>query len=234
MPHINEMVTEVSELLNDNERGCENVRWGKAAIRHWLLEGYSLATAVATHKNSVVVDVPLVEGSVQSLPDGYEMFVRLLSSPGKLEKITDSAEKTGVDRFAGIYDGVQNCKSADGSTVGVKQTSDSDYEVENWQSEPMSATTFYIDPPVPSGYTGSVRVLAIREIDLTSDDVDIPMWAHAMAIDWALHRAYSTESESQFSIEKANSHRRGFYELLALFRPPTTQRTSTPIQQTGA
>lgn len=231
MPHLNDMVSEVADLVNDNEPGCEHVRWSAATIRHWLLEGYALATTVATHKNSVVVDVPLNEGSIQELPEGYEMFVRLLSNPGKLEKIVDAAEKTAKDRFVGIYDDVEpDCTtSANGSTVGVKQTSDDEYSVDNWQSEPMSATTFYVDPPVPAGYTGSVRVLAVKEIDLTSDDVDIPMWAHALAIDWAVHRVYTTEAESQYAIEKAAAYRRHFYEILALFKPPETQRSSSSI-----
>ena len=237
MAKVEDIVREVSDLLNDNEPGCENVRWSKSSIRHWLLEGYLLAAAVAVHKNSELIEVPLVEGSVQSLPDGYEQFVRIVNNPGTLEKIIDSAEKKAKDRFAGIYeteDCVDCVTEVGGKTLGVKKTSETDYEVTGWEAEPMSATTFYVEPPVPKGYTGSVKVLAIKTIDLTAKEADIPMWAHALSIDWALHRAYATDSESQYAMEKSTSHRRGFYELLALFRPPQMGATAQRVAQIGA
>lgn len=233
MADVEDIVREVSDLLSDNEPGCENVRWSKASIRHWLLEGYLLATTVATHKNSELIEVPLVEGSVQSLPDGYEQFVRVVNNPGRLEKIIDAAEKKVKDRFAGLYEDTACDGEVRGKTFGVKQTSDTDYEVHGWEIEPMSATTFYVEPAVPKGYTGSVKVLAIKTVDLTAKTADIPMWAHALSIDWALHRAYSTDSESQYAAERSTSHRKGFYELLALFRPPQVGTTMVRQTQSG-
>ena len=232
MAKVEDIVTEVSDLLSDNEEGCENVRWSKSSIRHWLLEGYSLASAVARHKNSEIVDVPLVEGAVQSLPDGYEEFIRVVSNPGTFEKLVDSAEKKAVNRYQGIYAAVEEsgeCVTAttsSGRTVGVQKLADGEYAVTGWEAEPMSATTFYVEPPVPKGYTGKLKVLAIKTVDLSAETADIPMWAHSLAVDWALHRAWSRDIESQYASQRANTARENFYALLALFRPPTM----TPIR----
>jgi hypothetical protein len=225
MASVDDIVTEVSDLLSDNEEGCANVRWSRSSIKHWLLEGYLLASTVARHKNSEIVEIPLVEGAVQSLPEGYEEFIRVVSNPGTFEKLADSAEKIAVDRYKGLYDAIAEtgeCVTAttnSGKTVGIQKLADGDYEVTGWEAEPMSATTFYVEPPVPKGYTGKLKVLAIKTIDLSDDDAEIPMWAHSLSIDWALHRAWSRDIESQYAFQRAQESRANFYGLLALFKP---------------
>lgn len=231
MANIDDMVAEVADLLNDNEDGCAYVRWSKSSIKHWLLEGYSFACNVATHKNTDLVEIELKEGSVQKLPEGYEQFVRVVNNPGTNELISDATEKKAKDRYRNIgAASLDDCKTtSSGSTLGSESSVDADYQIKTWEGEPMSSSLFYVNPPVPKGYTGKVKVLAIKIVDISSDMTQVPVWAHAMAIDWALHRAYATESESQYSMEKSKMHRDNYYQLLSLFKPPQQMNRSSSM-----
>lgn len=217
---IAHIVEELSELLSDNDEQCPNTRWSKKLLEHWALEGYLLASTVAKHKNTDIIEIELVEGSVQTLPDGYEEFVRVVNNIGTLSLIEDSADKSNaVDRFSGIYESDKDCDAPKGMTLGVKQLGEGDYVIEGWESEQLSANTFYVNPPVPKGFKGSVRVLATKTIDINNID-EVPMWVHALCIDWGLHRALSTDIESEHSYQRSQASRENFYKLLALYAIP--------------
>ena len=212
MDKTDTIIEELGLMLAD----CDHVTWPKSLLKHWIHESQGLIANVAKHRNTEIVEVDLVQGSIQSLPSGYEEFVSIPEmSDGSLSDQNNSS-KIG-NRFEAVE--IVKCTDGASSSVTMGSSSSATYELSAWSAEPMSASTFYVVPPVPSGFTGTISVLATKTVS-ESDDAEIAAWAHPMVVNWVMYRALGVEIESESSATRSARYLDDFYKLLSIFAPP--------------
>lgn len=215
MQTVKQMLDRALTLLRDNEAGFEATTWSRKSLLDWLNEGLCQIAALRPDLFVTTADIPLKPGSQQELPEGYEQILSIegtvTAGPDGTPIVSDSAtvaDSALLRRFK-----KKPCLASQTSECGDPGAG---YEVKSFIPNPHNMRQFRVEPPVPAGASVEVRASVVKAPGHYTDgdankDVALSCPSHAALLDWIMHRAYSTELESEYAIRAKNDHLRQFY-----------------------
>lgn len=212
MGTLSDIAVEVSKLINDYD-DCNPeynyTRWSKQELIHYAQDAIIMIFMLNPKKFTKPSTIPLVEGAVQTLPEGCVLMTKLLGILDESGAIS-SVAPNGDDRLGTLF-----------TNVCAKSVTSSDYkyELETYSIEETSDNIFIVEPPVPASalpLDASV-ICASAPVNVDRDYI-VPPWMHNLIIEWMQYRAYSSEDESTYSSDNAKTHLEHFYSIIGNFK----------------
>lgn len=210
MPTITAVIQQVSRDLNDQENGYEYERWTQAMLLDYLNDSLRQIAIRRPDEMTSEVSLPLVAGTRQTVPANYRSIIDILSAQ-------DDSCGTGAGMVRGDMETWMAFNVPSACTPPGTP-----YRGRDWFYNPNFPRVYFVWPPVPT--TGSNTVTASVVIQppeyainqLATALVD-PWLKYASAvIAWMKHRAYSVDSESILSQQKAAAYMNEFREALGI------------------
>ncbi len=207
MPTLKSTVEEVSRQLNDQQRGFEYTRWVRASIIQYIYDGFLQVALYRPDAFTSNIDVSLVPGVKQQLPEGVLNLVAFVNPLLVTENdfgLTRSFNKS-------VCPEELDC---DGNVV---------YTVRSYNYDIRNPGFFFVSPPVPMGLkTPPVVSLNVAGpppvIDATWWLKELPgdVKYHNAVVAWALSRAYEIDTESENNFRLMNYQRSEFYRMMGI------------------
>lgn len=203
MASLQDLVVQVSTDLNDYAAGHEFTTWTESQLSAYVLEGLQVAFTFRSDLFLHSVVVELVAGSSIQRPCDCTQIRRVYGICTKEGRL--------------LY-GIRKRKSSDklqwyGKTcpVNPKYWKARDYYID------AEGDTFFIEPAPPVGQSTYVLVECAQAptMDDLENGYEIPTELQAAAIQWALYRAKSVDSENNSTIfSVAEKHKETCFQLL--------------------
>lgn len=198
---IAELITRVSEDLNDHAPGHEFTTWGADQIRAYLLEGLQIAYTIRPDLFLHEVILTLTPGARTQKPCDCTQIRRVLgvcNADGRV--LYPLRKKRQSDRL--LWTG-RSCP------VDPKH-----YRVQEYSID-ADGDYIFVEPPPPAGQTVYLLVeCAINPTSIT-DSTDVATELAAPIVQWALFRAKMVDGENNAAIVTvAREHRSTFFTLL--------------------
>ena len=214
-----DLAKEASRLLNDSEH-CDGeydfTRWSQLELANYGSNAIVLAHTIYPEKFTKVVEMELVKGRVQTLPEGCSKIVKVLGTIDDMTGTVPSTATSSDDRLLNIFP-TREC-----SGPVVSKTSGR-YVVKNFSLEETSDNIFYVDPPVPSSEKPyEIQVICSAPLDPDLKKTQISAWLWNPIIEFMLYRAYQSEDESQNSSNQMQLHFRNFFSMIQLYKETET------------
>lgn len=195
-----ELVQRARGIINDPEK----VRWSDDALVDYLNEGLSLLQSMRPDSFTKTIELDLVPGSRQQVPEGVD----------KLLDVTSNVTATG-----GEGGPVNEADYALSRKITDTCSGGEDREVENYSVVSHDPKTFFVSPPVAAGTTRKVMARVVMDAPYTcaldiEGCIDVPRKHSAALVDWILHRAYLLDMESQYARLASSSAFERFYRVL--------------------
>ena len=212
-----------SKQLADPDYEC----WDKSCLLSYYNEALCTLSGLRPTAFAECVDLPLVTGTKQILPDEY---ATLLSIEGDESEEGDTGATYASSDMVRSLRGKVSCLVDDDCAT---------YAVTSFRHHPSSDSIFYVSPNVPAGLTPTVEAVVvpnpapIKLCDLNEESgVDCRM--DALILDWVLYRAYGQESESQTSLHMSRRYQAAFYDgVNGTYRVDSRLRSGHILGQTG-
>lgn len=211
--------------LNDLEPGNEHVRWSVTELAEYLTGAIAIVAALKPTLYTSFVPIRLSPGVVQTVPAEYTELIDVLynlNSDGTQGEPVTQGSFTAARAL-----GRPSCANAYG-----------DYVVRSYTAHPENDTYFYVDPPVPQipPYPAVWALVRLGPIPITvsTDEVIManttPETYREALKDWMLYRAWSKDTESTESFNKAQAHYKAFYQFLGV---PPRDKDAVPVASTA-
>lgn len=211
--------------LNDLEPGNEHVRWTVPELAEYLTGAIAQVAALKPTLFTVFTPIRLAPGVVQSVPAEYTELI-------------DIVYNLNADGTQGepVSPGSFTAARALGRT-SCAVTRSGEYEVRSYSVHPENDTFFYVDPPAPQvspmpAVWALVR-LAPTVVTAATDAVVManttPETYREALKDWMLYRAFSKDSESSDSFQKAQAHYKAFMQFVG---SPPRDKDAVPVAAT--
>lgn len=194
------------------------VHWTLPELCRWLNFGLDAITLQKPSASAVTVDVPLVRGTLQALPEGYASILRPVRNarseasdrmPRKRLTVVDEASLSAMNP---AWDDEITCRYQQ--------------QAKHVLFDESSPKTFYVYPG--NDGTGAVEMVlsAIPDKispsgfpdDIASYDVPLPLddTYHDALLDYVMYRAYSKDSQFAGSAQRAALHYQQFANSLGI------------------
>jgi len=207
MPTLKATAEEVSRQLNDQQRGFEYTRWSRVSIIQYVYDGLLQVALYRPDAFTSPVDVTLVPGNKQTLPDGVTNIV------GFVDPLNVTEDSFGLTR-AFNKKACSEEYDCDGNVV---------YSLKSYNYDARNPKYFFVSPPVPNGLPTPpvvtlVGVSAPPVVDTTWWLKELPgdVKYHNAVVAWALSRAYEVDTESENSFRLMNFQRSEFYRMMGI------------------
>lgn len=214
---VDDVLALVARQLSDYDDtgdGESFVTWSRAALTAYYNEATQMLVANRPDAYAEVIDMKLVPGSIQTIPDGYRAFV----------KVELNIDKNGAQAEAVIAGDEYFSKIMSGKACLASQcigAGDEDYVVRSFSVSSTDPTQFTVSPPVPVGTDVFVKVMVAKSPGkvCASDgescvDFD-PVFAPAV-VEWMLYRAWGSDAEIVGGTNAATAHGNMFFRLLGV------------------
>jgi hypothetical protein len=207
-----DLIKRASTLLNDDVVDNDFVRWPKAVLLDYLNEGIGLLSAHRPDLFTKCVELTLKPGQKQQLSNKYLSLVSVdfsVSPDGVLTPVTkvDLAYSRYVTKSCAERG--SDCKTPESTGITT------------YSNVPKDEQQFFVYPAVSR--RGDVTVMATvveRPCQYCVADfgecVDIPPGQQAALVDWMVHRAYSTDIESEYAYRAAQAALARFERVLSV------------------
>ena len=217
------LIDDVSRYLRDNEEGYEFTHWTEPELASFLERAVYLVSSVRPSLFTTRISVPLVAGSVQSIPESCEEFVSVLGQQEADGSIT-AIRKTTSKMALGLKFPI--CSA---STTG-------DYEVSSWRYDEDDSRTVYVDPPVPTGSTGTLVISCynVPEIDSAEAILQLPAHWQPALFELMLYYGYGVDIESVANRDRSAVHWNNAVTIMAALGASITAAKRKTPAQTGA
>jgi len=194
----------IGTILNDrgDDQGCVQLeQWPKSARYDAYMEALCRLREIRPDAFSEKVEVELVSGQMQELPDGYE---RILS----VDANADGTKISDLDERSSVFN-----EQISGLPIGCSGSATGDYTATSGEVDANNVSAFCVTPPVSATQANngaSVFVTALKCQGCIGKDDCVPSEFKAALTDWVLFRMYSFETDSPMLLQKAQSHRQYF------------------------
>lgn len=199
---MSDLVTRVSEDLNDQAVGHSFVTWSESQIRAYLVE--ALQVAYTARPDLFVSEhvFLLAPGSASQRPCACGQIKRVVGVCNAGGRVLYAIRKRRAsDRL--LWQG--------GGCPGDPAR----YRVREYSID-VDGASFTVDPPPPAGQDVYVLVECAVEPDDTYDLDSVPVDLRAAIVQWALYRAKMVDSENNATIfAVAKEHKSTFFSLLS-------------------
>lgn len=192
-------VSYVSALVNDPD----NRRWGRSLIECALNEARALVSLVRPDLSVKTVDIEIVAGVAQQAPEDCSKIVSVVGIVDAKGRVK-GRPKEGVSKIARWFEDV--CCDADPAAAV------DNYEAAAFELDGFNKGLIYLDPPVPPGFNGKLRVNCYDACAGSSDlcQMGTPVF------EFVLYRLLSSEEQNPASIAAAGNHLQMFSQLLTV------------------
>lgn len=217
-----ELFQSVGYELNDLGPPTAHVRWTVSELADYLTGGIAMMASLKPTLFTVFVPIRLAAGAVQSVPGGYTELIDVLFN---LNSDGSQGERITAGSFSAARAfGRPSCTN---TRSGL-------YEVRTFTMHPENDTFFYVDPPVPyqspMPAVEALVQLAPAVITAATDAVIMgnttPETYREPLKDWMLYRAWSKDTESSESFQKAQAHYKAFMQFLGV---PPRDKDAVPV-----
>lgn len=209
MNTVGHICTSVSRDLNDQRAGNEFTRWTRKAMVEYLNRGIKEIAAYKPEAFARTIDLTLVPGRTQTLPEGVSLRGFGAGTGGNM---THSSDDTLLKAFAGYA----SCPPRPKMKNGKLQ-----YAVKSFSVDSADPSLYYVSPPVPIGANVSVKA----QVDGMVEEYTLADWDKEVYISDRYYNnlitymqacAYGLDSES--SINRAESARllSQFYQVMGV------------------
>lgn len=197
----------VSGQLNDQRPNQQFMRWTRADMVEYLNQGLK---EIATYKPDAfarTLELQLVAGRVQKLPEGVSL--RGIGA-GKDGRLAHSSDDALLKSFTGYAPCPPRPRMKNGKVV---------YAVKSFSADSADPSIFYVSPPVPIGLTVKINA----QVDGLAVEYTLADWDREVIISDKYYNnlitymkamAYQKDSESQVSLSEAASLLRLFYQTM--------------------
>lgn len=207
MPTLKATVEEVSRQLNDQQRGYEFTRWPRSFVIQYVYDGLLQVALYRPDAFTSEVQVTLVPGNRQKLPDGVSSLAAFI----------DPLHVTNDDFGLTRAFNKKTCSTdldCDGNEI---------YILKSYNYDTRNPGYFFVSPPVPQGLSSS-PIVTISGAS-APPVVDASWWLkelpgdvkyHNAVVAWAMSRAYEVDTESENSFRLMNYQRSEFYRMMGV------------------
>lgn len=225
---VKDILDRAAAILNDREEGYEHIQWPVGDLVTYVNEALCELSAHRPDAFVKQVELTLLPGSRQELPDQYSKLVSLdanipangeLGGPVTGRKISESSSE-----FAEVFSSGPSCFSSGPSCGEPPAPHDGENpsaEVLSYQRAKGLPNVFYVAPEVPRGKV--VKVAAtVQEAPPVHDALHlkralgVPCKFDSAVLDWVLMRCWEKDIESSFAVAAAERHRGHFYQALGV------------------
>ena len=207
------MATRVSDLVERARclyNDPKSDRFSDVKILTFVNEAISEVAGLRPSEFVEVISVPLTEGALQTVPDGYcYIEVDGVSPSGDAgaaptTTVGKRLDTVMAERFGGV-----SCADSGGGPE--------DYAPQSATGVSFSPKAFKVSPPAPEGVETSVDVVvsnANPPTVLGSDCSPLPAPYDAQILDFVLHRMHAIQVESAFHVAQSQRYCDKFYAAL--------------------
>lgn len=213
------IIERAQTLLRDDESDNAGVVWPDSDLIEWVSEGIQVIASLRPDAMTETANIPLVAGAAQTLPDEY---AALLSVEGTVVvhpdgSVTVEQEATVADSRMVRRFGKKRCLAS--QAPGPCGQIGADYRVRSFSISPYNQRDFRVEPPVPAGASVEIRATVTKvapALSLGDRNKPLPVQSKydAALLNWVMHRAYSSEIESEYATASREQHLRAFYSVL--------------------
>lgn len=194
-----DLIVTVSKLLNDQLAGHEYTHWSREDIECAYAEAVAAVSLVRPDLAVGLVSVELSEGSLQRVPSECLELHKVIGVEDENGNVSETASKSN-NNLAKWFPSVCSVDSSGTYTIAS-------YDVD--ENNPY---IFYVQPPVPKGFTGKVLIQCAGGCK----DFEIDCRFETPIIEFMLYRLLNTELDSTTSNSAADKHLNNFVTLLGL------------------
>lgn len=205
---VESLVLRARTILRDGEKPGRPQLWPDDTLIDYLNEGLALLQSLRPDSFVTTAEIALTPGSYQVLPDEYDSLVEILeNADGTPVSMSDDAARNIIQS--------QSCAAAacapeSGAAAGI---------ISSYSRSGTDLRGFHVQPPVRPGQRPVVtaRVVANPPCHGASDHkscVGVPRKFEASLVNWMLHRAWSTDIESEFAFRSAAAAHDRFYLIV--------------------
>lgn len=218
MISIAPLVKEVSEYLVDQEIGYEYIHWSEESLLSYARLALGIVATASRAELTKVLSVPLVAGSIQTVPSSCVGSVSVLGA--EAGGIVTAVRE--VSASASLFSGRLGCADC---SMG---TDSEDYKIESWSRVSGTDNSFIVHPPVPEGAEGNILVSCFvpPTIDSIDSVVDLADTFRPVIFSFMLYYAYGVDFESVSMREQSAYHFANGNALLQRLLPLVP---STPV-----
>lgn len=215
MVKVEELIQDVSRYLSDYDEDVQYVHWTEDDLLSYAQLAVGVLANLDKKHFTKTIDVELVEGSAQPLPDTCAEFNRV---QGQKEGgvITRIARRIKLGFFPELNR--KPCYACRGQK--------GDYKLKSYSFDEEDSSTIYVDPPVASGQTGTISITCYSSptVDSASDVLDIGQDMKPVLFELMLYYAWGVDIEDESTRERSNIHWQNAMTLLKLHIPYKTPR----------
>lgn len=175
---------------------------------HWLEEDWlsyvKMAIGIVTLADqsafTKVMDIELVEGSVQEIPDECKTLKAVRGVKDERGVITHRVRKRASNTLKLPAISRPLCKSI--------TKSNSDYVVKSYALDDDDDRIIVVEPPVPAGVTGLLTISCYSPptIETEDDDIELTQAQQTAVFELVLYYAWGVDIEDTANRERSNTH----------------------------
>ena len=216
------LIDDVSRYLRDNEPDYEFTHWEESELASFLERAVYLVSSVRPSLFTSKVEVPLVAGSIQTIPDTCHEFVSVVGQKNADGGITAVRKTTSKMALALKF-----------PVCSINTTGD--YEVSSWRYDEDDSKTVYVDPPVPAGSTGTLVVSCynVPEVDSATTKLHLPAHWQPALFELMLYYAYGVDIESVPNRDRSAVHWNNAVTIMAALGANITTAKRKPVATGG-
>lgn len=205
------IVERVRTILQDNNPAGGGIRWKDSELLQWINDAQREITVAKPSANAVTEAIPLVAGTLQTIPDNGVSLI----------KVTRNMGATGTTPGRALY--VSDMEAMINENPNWHDPSDPIYSAANLAEQSLyfyddnDPRRFYVFPP--SDGTNQLEITysaAPADLSVLTGTINIPDIYANQIIDYVLFRCYMKDARNDSTGNKANNHYQLFRESLGL------------------
>lgn len=212
---VQQIIDRVTDLLLDKDRADDQARWSDGELLRWINDSRMSIVTRRPQASAVVASVPLVAGTLQTVPDNAVSFIDAIRNMG-MDGATAGRAIRRIDR--------QNLDDDD--LYWHKATKKA--EISQFTFDDRIPKRFYVYPPAVAGTHIEISYADNpAEVAALTDDLDFSLEYMDAVVNYVCYRAKSKDSEYANAGEAA-----AFYAAFgdALGVQTQTQSATSPNQ----
>lgn len=209
MATVEHIITHVSRQLNDQRKNKQFTRWTRADLLEYLNQGLKEIAAYRPEAFSATIDLPLVPGKTQTVPEGTTLRGFGADANGNTAHSTDDTILKAFNAYVACPPKVV---MKDGNVV---------YAIKSFSVDSIDPKTFYVSPPVPFGITVTVKA----QVDGKAPEYSLANWNTSIPVQDKFYNslivymtamAYKLDSESLVSTQESQRLLQLFYQVMGV------------------
>lgn len=221
------LVTYVSSILNDQEAGNSFLVWDEPLVRSAIMEAIGAVARVTPSDFIATGTMTLTPGTLQVVPvERRRQFTVMSQTCGdSVFTSTHTDFKQALPQAIRASDACGVCPPRQLFPCAAVADPCKGWNLKRWAWSPTQPSELRVDPPVPNDNTP--RVLTVSWLGELAPAGEAPlhdMWKPAV-VEYALHRLYSVDHESQVHQAASAQHFVNYTNLVAV--PKQSGATAT-------